>query len=83
MNQENNLTNLAMQESNVNQPPPSTTACAWRRVRPQAEWHRQEARPPCQGSLHSQGTPRRVREELENRKGAVEKGLYTFSSITR
>ena len=41
------------------------------------------ARPSRQGSLHRQGTPRRVREELENRKGAMEKGLYTFSSITR
>ena len=40
------------------------------------------ARPSRQGSLHRQGAPRRVREELENRKGEVEKGLYTFSSIT-
>lgn len=31
MNQKNNLTNLAMQESNVNQTPPSTTAFVVRR----------------------------------------------------
>ena len=40
------------------------------------------ARPSRQGSLHRQGAPRGVREELENRKGAMEKGMYTFSSIT-
>ena len=39
------------------------------------------ARPSRQGSLHRQGTPRRVREELENRKGEVEKGNYTFGSV--
>ena len=41
------------------------------------------ARPSRQGSLHRQSEPRRVREELENRKGEVEKGMYTFSSVTR
>ena len=40
------------------------------------------ARPSRQESLHRQGAPRGVREELENRKGEVEKGLYTFCSIT-
>ena len=49
----------------------------------QEECRSQEVGQAEQGVLHRQGTSRRVREDLKNRKEQLEETIYTFCRLIR